>query len=127
VSNSIVADGCVVKGTVTGSILFPGVTVERGAVVRDSIVFPFTRIGAGARVTKAILDKFARVGEGASIGGRPGPAGTAQKAVSPGRQPDTGTDIAVVGRQARILQGVTVSAGALVEPHTISRTRRKRR
>ena len=126
VSNSIVADGCVVKGTVTGSILFPGVTVERGAVVRDSIVFPFTRVGAGARVTKAILDKFVRVGEGASIGVRPGPAGTARNAVSPGRQPDAGTDIAVVGRKARILQGVTVSAGALVEPHAIARTRRKR-
>ena len=126
VSNSIVADGCVIKGTVTGSILFPGVTVEREAVVRDSIVFPFTRVGAGARVTKAILDKYVIVGEGAAIGGGPGSAAGGRKAISAGRQADAGADIAVVGRKARIPKGVRVSAGTLVEPRASERARRKR-
>jgi len=126
VSNSIVADGCVVKGTVTGSILFPGVTVEKRAVVQDSIVFPFTRVGKGARVAKAILDKFVLVGEGAVIGGVRGSAAATRKKSSQGRQPDSAADIAVVGRKSRIPQGVIVRAGTLVEPHTIVRTGRKR-
>lgn len=126
VSNSIVADGCVVKGTVTGSILFPGVTVEKRAVVQDSIVFPFTRVGKGARVAKAILDKFVLVGEGAVIGRVRGSAAATRKKSSQGRQPDSAADIAVVGRKSRIPQGVIVRAGTLVEPHTIVRTGRKR-
>ena len=40
VQNSMVTEGCNVYGTVDFSILFAGVTVEEGAIVRDSIVMP---------------------------------------------------------------------------------------
>ncbi|HVO77190.1 MAG TPA: glucose-1-phosphate adenylyltransferase subunit GlgD [Candidatus Bathyarchaeia archaeon] len=124
VSNSIVADGCVVKGTVTGSILFPGVTVERSATVKDSIVFPFTRIGAGSRVARAILDKFVHVGDEALIGGRSRAA--AGQAPSAALGSETTGGIAVVGRKARILGGARVAGGALIEPDTVIGARRSR-
>jgi glucose-1-phosphate adenylyltransferase len=124
ISDSIVAEGCVVKGSVSGSILFPGVTVEKEAEVRDSVVFSFSRIGRGARVRRAVLDKFVTVGTGAVVGGkrRGGEA-------SRGARPGSGTgdevgDIAVVGRGARISSGAMVRGGLLVEPHALVSGRR---
>ena len=118
VTNSIIGDGCIVKGEVRGSILFPGVTVERGAVVEDSIVFSFSRIAGDARVRKAILDKFVVVGNGSSvgIGAR---RGTARGRSDPAT--DAGSEsggISVLGRRARIARGAAVPGGMIIEPHT---------
>ncbi|WP_168119278.1 glucose-1-phosphate adenylyltransferase subunit GlgD [Paenibacillus sp. HB172176] len=57
VSNSLIANGCRIEGTVTNSILFRGVHVEPGAVVQDSIIMQNGRIGAGSHVQFSILDK----------------------------------------------------------------------
>jgi glucose-1-phosphate adenylyltransferase len=116
VANSIIGDGCVVKGQVEGSILFPGVTVERGAVVRDSIVFSFARVGREARVSRGILDKFVSVGRGAAVGG---PAGAGERSAGSG-------DIAVLGRKAKVPPLGRVAAGTIVEPHKVAGARRGR-
>ena len=68
VQASLVANGCRVAGRVRNSVLFPGVTVQPGAVIEDSVVMLDAAIGSRARVRRAILDKFVRVGEGAAIG-----------------------------------------------------------
>ena len=39
IENSMIQNGCVIEGEVRNSILFPGVHVEEGAVVKDSILF----------------------------------------------------------------------------------------
>ncbi len=57
VKNSIVADGCIINGTVENSIIFRGVQIEKGAVVKNSIVMQNTCVGASARVEHTILDK----------------------------------------------------------------------
>ncbi|MFC4599239.1 glucose-1-phosphate adenylyltransferase subunit GlgD [Cohnella hongkongensis] len=57
VSNSLIANGCDIEGTVTGSILFRGVKVARGAVVRNSIVMQNGVIGANGELDHCILDK----------------------------------------------------------------------
>lgn len=66
--NSMVSNGCVVRGLVINSVLSPGVYVGPGAVVQDSIIMNDTWIGAGARVDKAVIDKSAVVGAGAVVG-----------------------------------------------------------
>jgi len=68
VQKSIVAEGCYIYGTVDNSVLFPGVTVEQGAVVKDSIIMEETHIGAGAVVDHAIVDDNCKIGAGAKIG-----------------------------------------------------------
>lgn len=68
VSDSLIANGCRIQGTVERSILFAGVTVAPGAHVADSIVFADTAIERGARVERAILDKYVRIGENAHVG-----------------------------------------------------------
>lgn len=57
VSNALVADGCLIEGTVENSILFRGVVVKPGAVIKDSIIMQDAVISRGARVEGCILDK----------------------------------------------------------------------
>ena len=38
VSNSLLADGCVIEGTVENCVLFRGVRVKKGAVVRNCVL-----------------------------------------------------------------------------------------
>ena len=55
--NCLVADGCVIEGDVENSILFKGVTVGKGAVVKDCILMQDTYIGENAKLNCVIADK----------------------------------------------------------------------
>jgi glucose-1-phosphate adenylyltransferase len=52
-----VADGCGIFGTVENSILFPGVKVEHGAIVRNCVLFKDTLVREGAELAYTIADK----------------------------------------------------------------------
>lgn len=67
--NSLVADGCIIKGTVENSILFRGVHVAEGAVVKNSIIMQDSFISASAKVNCAILDKDVVIKPGREISG----------------------------------------------------------
>ena len=67
VKNSLIADGCIVEGTVENSILFRGVRIEKGAVVRNSIIMQDGRVHTGAELQYCILDKQATVQENARL------------------------------------------------------------
>ena len=56
------------NGTVERSVLFPGVVVEEGAVVRDSIVMGGSWIGPAAALDQVIADKRVHIGRRAVIG-----------------------------------------------------------
>lgn len=68
-SNSIVADGCVIEGTVKNSILFRGVKVGKGAVVENCIVMQGGVIGDGCAVQNVTMDKGAVITDGVKISG----------------------------------------------------------
>lgn len=68
ISNSCVTEGCNVYGTVRRSILFEGVTVEKGAVIQDSIVFPGSVIGKNTVVDKSIVGENTVIGKNCIIG-----------------------------------------------------------
>ena len=91
VDESLISGGTRVAGEVRGSVLSPGVVVEKGATVVDSVLLPGVRVRAGARVERAVLDDRVDVGERAEVGG-------------PG-------DITLVGRAARLDAGTAVAAG----------------
>ncbi len=71
VQNSLIAEGSNVYGTIDFAVLFSGVTIAPGAVVRDSIVMPNTRIEEGAVVQYAIVAENCVIGKGAVVGKRP--------------------------------------------------------
>ncbi len=63
VTNSIIANGCIIEGTVENSILFRGVHVKKGAIVRNSIIMQTTDIGETAHLNYVITDKTVSIAE----------------------------------------------------------------
>lgn len=57
VKNSLITQGCLVNGTVEGSVLFNNVNVGEGAKVIDSVLMPGVLVEEGAEVYKAIVDE----------------------------------------------------------------------
>lgn len=57
VRNSLVSDGCIVEGTVENSILFRGVKVGKGSVVKNSIIMQDTVIGENVSLNCVVTDK----------------------------------------------------------------------
>lgn len=66
--NSMISEGCIVKGKVKNSIVFTGAVVEEGAVVEDSLIMLDSVIKSGAHVKKAIICNRAAIGENVSVG-----------------------------------------------------------
>lgn len=68
VKNSLITEGCDIRGTVINSVLSNGVTVEEGAVVRDSVLMTDVTVKVGARVEYSIIDSDTVICENASVG-----------------------------------------------------------
>ena len=68
VENSLITEGCEIYGTVINSVLFGGVKVAKGAVVRDSVVFEETEIGEDSDVEYAMIDCRVRTGKNCRVG-----------------------------------------------------------
>ena len=67
--NSLVAEGCRIEGVVENSILFPGVVVEKGAVVRNCVLFKESVVGKDAQLSYIIADKNVKVLAGRTLMG----------------------------------------------------------
>jgi len=67
VSNSLIADGNIIKGTIKNSIIGRFVTVEPGAVVENSIILQNVHICSGAKLKNAIIDKNVTVKENSEL------------------------------------------------------------
>ena len=104
VSDSLLSPGCDVSGEVVGSVLGPGVVVEKGAVVRDSVLMEDCVVRSGAEVCTAVLDERCEVLGGARVGALP----SARLARN--------EDVVLAGRDSRV--GGEVPAGARLEPGT---------
>lgn len=104
IKNSIIAEGCEVHGTVENSILFLGVTVEEGAVIRDSIIMHDSVIEEYAVVDKSILAEKVRIGRDSRIG-----------------EGQEGKDkpITVIGDGVVIPPGRVVKAGEMVDEEEV--------
>lgn len=57
VSNSLIADGCIIEGEVENSVLFRGVKVCKGAKVKNCILMQGTVVGDNAELSYLITDK----------------------------------------------------------------------
>ena len=67
--NSLVAEGCRIEGVVENSILFPGVVVEEGAVVRNCVLFKEDIVRRNAQLAYIIADKDVEVLENRTLMG----------------------------------------------------------
>ena len=69
VTNSLVADGCEIKGKVENCIIFKGVKVEEGAVVSNSILMQDTVIGQNSKINCVIADKNCNIKSDVELSG----------------------------------------------------------
>ena len=102
VENSMVTEGCEIDGIVRDSVLFAGVTVEKGALVEDSVIMPGTTIKSGAVVRRAIVSENCVIAEGCQVG-------------------ETDGEIALIGQDTVLPEGYVVKAGLQVDTDAISR------
>lgn len=101
VARSMIAEGCDVYGSVSGSVLFAGVVIEHGAVVEDSVIMPNTTIKAGAVVRRAMVAENCVVTSGCVVGEAEG-------------------DIALVGQDTVLPENYIVHAGEQVDGAVIA-------
>ncbi len=102
INNSIVTEGCEIFGTVENSVLFPGVVVHKGAVVRDSIIMAESVIGENSQIDYSILDEQVTIGDGCHIG----------KILSEAE------GITVIARGININAGTNIGAGVMIDENT---------
>lgn len=55
--NSLIADGCLIEGTVKNCIVFRGARVAKGAVVENSILMQDAFVGEDAKLNCVVMDK----------------------------------------------------------------------
>ena len=73
VENSLISSGCIINGRVENSILFKGVFVGKGCVVRNSVVMHKAIIGEDAYLDNCIVESYETIGRGASYLGNEKP------------------------------------------------------
>ena len=71
VKNSLVADGCIVEGSVENCILFPGVKIASGSALKNCIVMNDTVIGSNVELSYIIADKDVHISPFVSLTGNP--------------------------------------------------------
>jgi glucose-1-phosphate adenylyltransferase len=70
VKNCMIANGAIIEGHVENSIIFRGVKVGKGTVIKNSIVMQKGSIGTSCVIDSVILDKDVRVENGAILTGK---------------------------------------------------------
>jgi glucose-1-phosphate adenylyltransferase len=109
VDQSMICNGCVIRGRVQRAVLSPGVYVSPGAIVRESVVMNDTWIGPGAVLDRVIVDKEVVVGSGAHLGW--GDDTDTPNEALPDR---LNTGISVVGKSAHIPPNIQIGRNVLV-------------
>lgn len=98
IHDSLVYNGCLVEGLVENSIIFPGVRVGRGSVIRDSILFFDNEVGEEVQICKIISDVNVSFGSGCRVGAAAGP-------------------VTMVGWSNEIQPGAVIGQGCTLYPH----------
>ena len=68
VSHNLVSNGCVIDGTVSQSVLSPGVKVAAGATVTNSVIMRNVTVERGARIDRCVIDVHSVIEENVCLG-----------------------------------------------------------
>lgn len=67
VTESLVNEGCTIEGEVSRTVVFQGVTVKKGAVLKETVIMPDAVIGHNCRIERAIISSGVYVPDGTII------------------------------------------------------------
>jgi glucose-1-phosphate adenylyltransferase len=68
VEDSLINEGCVVEGFISHSVLFQGVTIGEGSMIKDSVVMPGCVIGKDVRIESAVVAPGMVIPDGSLLG-----------------------------------------------------------
>ena len=68
--NSMIAEGCSVKGTVKNSVISVGCHIGEGAYIENSVIMPGASIGKNACVCYSVVGEKSRILDGVQIGNK---------------------------------------------------------
>jgi len=102
VENSLIYNGCTIEGSVSNSILFPGVHIGPGSHVENSILFFNNEIGKNCLVKNLISDVDTSYGDNTKVGVEQG---------------ETSKNIAIVGWNNKVPPGTELGRGVTVSPN----------
>ncbi|TYR82038.1 glucose-1-phosphate adenylyltransferase [Priestia megaterium] len=71
VKNSMIANGCVIEGYVENSVIFRGVKIAKGTVIKNSIIMQKGVIMENSVINNVILDKDVKIGRDFTLVGEP--------------------------------------------------------
>jgi glucose-1-phosphate adenylyltransferase len=71
VTNSMIANGCILEGEINHSIVFRAVCIGKNSTVQNSIIMQKSKIGTNCVLENVILDKDVTVEDGAVLRGTP--------------------------------------------------------
>ena len=80
------------------SVLSPGVIIEENVTVEESILLTDAYLESGSTIVRSVLDKRARVGKNVTIGGQTG----------------VELQVAMVGKNSIVPEGVSIKPGGIV-------------
>ncbi len=100
VTNSMITEGCDIRGKVSDSVLFAGVKVGEGALVEDSVIMPGTVIEPGAVVRRCIVAENCVISKNCQVG-------------------EVDGDIALIGQGTTLPEGYVVKAGTQADTDSI--------
>ncbi|MEN8905946.1 MAG: glucose-1-phosphate adenylyltransferase [Clostridiales bacterium] len=108
ITESIVGVGSRVDGIVERSIIFPGVHIEEGAVVKDSIIMSYTDVERDCEIYKSILSEGVKTGKHTKIG------------IGEDIQNDSKPDIynygiTVIGENTELLDEMTIGKNVVID------------
>ena len=111
ISHSAISAGCVVRGTVRNSVLSPGVTIEKDALVNESILMHDTVVSKGTRIEKVIADKKVEFGPGCVVGN---PSATRANREYPKH---LSSGMTLLGKWAQVPEGAEVGGNCIIFPN----------
>jgi glucose-1-phosphate adenylyltransferase len=68
IDKCIIGDGCEIHGEVHNSVIGAGVTIAKGAVVRDSIIMRDVTVGENVVMDRAIVAESTKIGKNVVLG-----------------------------------------------------------
>ncbi|MBN2357604.1 glucose-1-phosphate adenylyltransferase [candidate division KSB1 bacterium] len=111
VGRSLIHHGCVIHGTVKNSVIFPGVTVDRGAVVENSILMFDSQVRSGANVNRVITDVEVHVGCDSKVGCKE------NKGVNKEYPDLLNSGISVIGRNTHLPARIKIGCNCIIYPN----------
>ena len=103
----LIGEGAEIYGEIHNSVIGPGVTIKKGAVVRDSIIMRGTTIGENVTVDRSIIAEGVTVGNDVEIG-------IGEEAPNKFKPAVYAFGLAVIGEKSAIPAGVKIGKNTAI-------------